>query len=92
MKVAKVILKEKVSNEWNPDVANLPQHVKRHLDQWLTPEERRRRACALRCALLRMERDGEIREFNTVLHLRGYGRGNYIEKDFMFYKSVFNDS
>lgn len=89
MKGEKINLKEEARGCWNPDLAKLPPVIIQHLDKWLTPLEQRRRDRAITCALLQMERNGEIKECNIALKLvGGQGKGNIIKKYFTFYKTV----
>lgn len=83
-----ILEEEQVKHTWNPDVTTLPVIVQKHINQWLNPIQRMERRKQIIIALLGMERDGEIREKSVILKLNGPNKGEVIDKEFTFYKSV----
>lgn len=94
MKAEKVIIKndDKTKTEpmceWNPKVENLPNIVKKYLDQWLSPDQLRRHKKAIVRALVEMVNDGQMRERTIILQLSGEHKGEIVQKEFTFFKSV----
>ena len=97
MKAEKVVIvkEEKVpqnqkteEDKWEPNVPGLPEIVRKQMDKWLDTEQMKRRKKAVERALLSMVNEGLMRERTIILHLRGSVKGEVIEKEFTFYKSV----
>ena len=96
MKAEKVVIakeentpqNQKLDIGWNPYEPNLPEVVRRHLDKWLDTEQMKRRKKAVERALLSMVNEGLMRERTIILYLNGGHKGEIIEKEFTFYKSV----
>ena len=93
MKAEKVIIKsDKKKTEpmykWDPKVENLPDIVKKYLDQWLSPDQMLRHKKAIVHALVGMVNDGQMRERTVILQLSGEHKGDIIQKEFTFFKSV----
>lgn len=85
-----ILEEEQVKHVWNPDVESLPVIVQNYIDQWLNPVQRMERRKRVIMALLCMKRDGEIQEKSIILHLNGQTKGEMLDKEFTFYKSVIN--
>ena len=97
MKAEKVVIvkEEKVPQnqktedaKWEPYVPGLPEIVRKQMDKWLSYDEMKHRKKAIRKALEYMIECGQMREKTIVLHLRGSVKGEVIEKEFTFFKSV----
>ena len=83
-----ILEEEQIQHFWNPEVTTLPVIVQKHIDQWLNPIQRMERKKCVIMALLGMKRDGEIQEKSIILHLNGQTKGEMLDKEFTFYKSV----
>ena len=97
MKAEKVVIvkEEKVPQnqkteeaKWEPNVTGLPEIVRKQMDKWLDTEQMKRRKKAVKLALLSMVNEGLMRERTIILYLNGGHKGEIIEKEFTFYKSV----
>ena len=88
VKEEKVPQNQKLDVGWEPYEPNLPEVVRRHLDKWLDTEQMKRRKKAVERALLSMVNEGLMRERTIILYLRGVHKGEVVEKEFTFYKSV----
>ena len=97
MKAEKVVIvsdkgttqnKETEDAKWEPYIPGLPEIVRKQMDKWLSYDEMKIRKKAIRRALEYMINCGQMREKTIVLHLRGSVKGEFIEKEFTFFKSV----
>lgn len=83
-----ILEEEQIQHVWNPEVTTLPVIVQKHIDQWLNPIQRMERKKCVILALLGMKRDCEIIKKDVILKLNGPNKGEVIDKEFTFYKSV----
>jgi hypothetical protein len=73
---------------WNPSKVSIPEIVKNNMDLLLTREEKLLRRKHTILALLSMKRDGLIQRKTITMHLQGVHKGETVEKEFTFYKSI----